>query len=668
MIVLTKARLAPYVKLADDIDAAIEQRDEFAADGIRALMPELHEAVEVINMGLKEVEALLFEGLRDEAIGLHDPDLSTVANRLDVYGSPQWQDIELWWIVENAIAAPPRVNTEAVASLEAAYGELLSISPRLVRLRRLVLERSAVAKRLGLLRKLRGDDPTKVVWTKAIASHEDACVREYRTTITRALGKADFDTLADVHSALVDPEWESEVPRDLVSGTRGADAAATIRDVVGRAEELAKNIEARWSVSPGPTHAQFHQLLDLRTKFFDSHGVIEECLGRLQECPQMLGVIRKGGLDTAFEGFLSRLAKPLKWIEECEVLHNTHTTFADECRRVEYLCDHLPDKSSESKWLADLRRSDSEIRRCCQHQPELVFPELLKERVRRAQASITSRETLRARFVLVAAASVVLLLGGVTSFVGFRYWKQGEKDRAITALTDAVKDAQYGMYLERPTDVEKVANAYGQDTTVSRLLREFDECVEGEKERRSTFSEYVISHRELMEAAAGAVGDRKAATADRARLAAWPAPFVEGAQTLARARGVGGRAEKRGAHKGASIPASVQRQYEKEEKEIAECEAAQARLDGELEQLAVDAFTRLRDDLRDRIPDAGGDEVVATARSMLDELRALRGLASAKKAEALPASMAKEKRVAADLLESLSIIEKRLEVIAKGEK
>jgi len=665
MLVLTKTRLTPYQKLADDIDAAIERADEIGADTIRDLLPEWREAVDAINVALKEADGLLFEGLRDEALGLHDPDLTVVASRFAVHERPQWPDISAWF-AEMGLSDPPRVDTDAVSQLEAVHGELDTLRKGLEKVRRMALERAPLGNKLSALRKLRSYDSTKLVWTKAVASHEDACLREFRTAITRALAKADFGALADMHAALVDPDWECEVPRDLVSATRGADIGSTIRDAFGRAEELAKDIESRWSASPGPTHVQCEQLLDLRQRLYDTKGVIDECLGHLQDCPQILGVIRKVGLDTAFDGLFSRLGKPLEWVEACASLHATRSSFAAECRRVEYLCDHIPDKAGESKWLADLQRSDSEIRRCCQQQPELVFPELLQERVRKAQASIRSRENLRIRFVMVVAASVVVLLGAITAFVGFSYWKQGEKDRAIAALKDAVKDARYGMYLERPAEVESYAGTYGQDTKVSRLLREFDECVEVEKDRRSAFSEHVVSHKELLEAAAGAVNDRRAATSDEARLAPWPESFVEAAQKLAKARGVGGRPDKRGADTGVTIPASAQRQFEKEEQEIATCEAAQSKVDGELEQLAADSFTRLRDELRDRIPEADASDAAATAKTILSEVRALRSLAAAKKAEGLPAPMADEKRVAADLLESLGILEKRLEVVVKG--
>jgi hypothetical protein len=101
---------------------------------------------------------------------------------------------------------------------------------------------------------------------------------------------------------------------------------------------------------------------------------------------------------------------------------------------------------------------------------------------------------------------------------------------------------------------------------------------------------------------------------------------------------------------------------------LAEQEAEQGQLDGEIEQMAVAAFARLRDSLRDRIPEAEADDAATEARSLLKELRALRSLAGAKKADGLSGTLADDKRVPQDVLESLEILEKRLEVITKGSK
>ena len=665
---ITHARLTSYRKLADDIDAAIERRDEIGADTIRDVLPEFREAADAINAALKEVDALLFEGLRDEAAGLHDPDLAAVASQLNILQRPQWPDVELWWLVDMGLAEPPRIDTDALANLEAVHGELDGLKKGLERLRRMALERASTAKKLAALRQMRSHDSTKLVWSKSVASHEDARLRELRAEIPRVLGRADFNLLAEIHAELVDPDWESEVPRDLVNATRGADIAATLEGLVARADELSQQIQAHHSASAEPTHVHFDKLLDLRTRLEEVRPVADDCVAQLQSCQQMLAVVRKKGLDTACQAMEQGLSPAFDWIAACERLHATRAAFTTECRRLEYLCDHLPEKAGESKWLADVHRSESEIRHCCQQISDLTFPELLHERLRKATGIIASRENLRSRFVLVAAASLVFLLGGITAFSGWRYWAHGERERALATLKEAVKEARQGVYLERPDEVVSYAGAYSKDAKVTKLLREFDECVEAEKERRTAFDQLIVGHKESLESVAPAIEERKRKDSDQARLGPWPAPFVESAKLLSRARGLGGLPAKRGGSTGGDLPSSARRHFEKEEKDLAEREAEQEQLDGEIEQMAVEAFARLRDSLRDRIPEAEADDASTEARSLLKELRALRSLASAKKADGLSGALADDKRVPQDVLESLEILEKRLEVITKGSK
>ncbi|MEI7928070.1 MAG: hypothetical protein WCH40_05925, partial [Verrucomicrobiales bacterium] len=475
---LTHARLTSYRKLADDIDAAIERRDEIGADTIRDALPDLRDAADAINAALKEADGLLFEGLRDEALGLHDPDLVAVASRLNILQRPQWPDVELWWLVDMGLAEPPRIDTDALANLEAVHGELDILKKGLERLRRMALERASTGRKLGALRQMRSHDSTKLVWSKSVASHEDARLRELRAEVPRALGRADFNLLADIHAELVDPDWESEVPRDLVNATRGADIAATLQGLVARADDLSQQIQAHHSTSAQPTHVNFDTLLDLRMKLEAVRPVADDCVAQLQSCQQVLAVVLKKGLDTACHATERGLSTAFDWIAACEGLHATRTAFATECRRLEYLCDHLPEKAGESKWMADVRRSESELRRCCQQMSDLTFPELLQERLRKATGIIASREHLRSRFVLVAAASLVFLLGGITASVGWRYWAHGERERALATLKEAVKEARQGVYLARPDDITSYAGAYSKDAKVTKLLREFDECVE----------------------------------------------------------------------------------------------------------------------------------------------------------------------------------------------
>jgi hypothetical protein len=234
--------------------------------------------------------------------------------------------------------------------------------------------------------------------------------------------------------------------------------------------------------------------------------------------------------------------------------------------------------------------------------------------------------------------------------------------------TGAVKEARQGVYLDRPEEVTSYAGVYSKDAKITKLLREFDECVEAEKDRRTAFDQLIVSHKESLESVVPAIEERKRKDSDQSHLGPWPAPFVESAKILSEARGLGGLPDNRGGSVGGDLPTSARRQFEKEEKDLAEQEAEQGKLDGEIEHMAVEAFARLRDSLRDRIPEHDADEAVAEARSLLKELRAIRNLANSRKADGLPRALADDKRVPQDVLESLEILEKRLEVITKGSK
>ncbi len=430
MTTMNHTRLAPYRRLADDLEAATNRRDELGADAIRDLLPELRDAVDAMNAAMHEADELLFEGLRDEALGLHDPDLFVVAMRLNLQSRPQWPDIQAW-LAASDIVELPLLDTDAMANIEVAHGEMDSVNKGIHRLRRMALERASIAQKITVLRYMRSKDPTKRVWITNLTTHEDMRLRELRVAIQRSLQQTDFDLLAELHAELVAPEWEAKIPRELVNASRGADVAATLRGIALRAEALAQNIEVRYAASSEPTHLHCEELVALRQGLEECPPAAEECLSQLRDCPQVLAIVTKMGLHSVIETIYTRLAPAFEWIFACENLYITRATFSNECCRLEYLCDHMPDKNSESEWLAGVQRGEAEVRRCCQQLADLVFPELLQERLRKSTASIKSGEELRLRFVIISAVAGVLLLVSMTGFFGWQYWRRVEYDQAI---------------------------------------------------------------------------------------------------------------------------------------------------------------------------------------------------------------------------------------------
>ena len=91
---ITALHTAGYKLLADSVDAAMARNDDIGMDMLRDLMPELREAIEGINTGLRDVDVLLFEGLRDEAMALHEPELLGIAVRLNLEDKATWPNAQ----------------------------------------------------------------------------------------------------------------------------------------------------------------------------------------------------------------------------------------------------------------------------------------------------------------------------------------------------------------------------------------------------------------------------------------------------------------------------------------------------------------------------------------------------------------------------------------------
>lgn len=633
MPLLTLSLLSPYRKLADEFDAAIVRGDEIGEDTIRDMLPELREAAEVINAALAEIDALLLDGLRDEALGLHDSELPVVASRLNFHERPQWPDIEAWF-VNAGLAEPPRIDGEALANLEATHAELNGLKAGLERLRRFSLERASTAQKLSVLRKLRAADPTKLVWSRSVAAHEEARLAELRTDIARALATPDIAALASLQAEVVSPDWETEVPRELLISTRGAAIAQTLCKSVAQADEITAGMESRYAEIVASGQGDWRALADLRTQLQQLQPVIEECLAGLRDCKHVMNVVKKLGLEATWEGVAPRLAQPLDWIAKCEALQAVHDTFTAECRRLEYLCDNLPAIGEQSKWLTDLQRSEYEIQRCCQQVPDLVFPAFVQERMRTAKQALQAKEVLRRRFVLVAAGCATLAAAVVVALICWRISANNAYAAAVTALQEAVEEARQGGHLVRPAEIDTIAERYGRRDPVGNLLKDFDRYVEAEKTRRRDFDVAITEYVSLGDKLDAAVNDRKNG-GNRTWLDAWPSVFFDAKAHLQEARRLGGLPARRngetdeGTETG-DLPPFALAQFEFEEKLLAQREKQHGGYDKQFGDLAIEFFNRQREDLFARVQaleqeqaETSGDLVTAKARKLRDEIRAL---------------------------------------------
>lgn len=603
-------RLQEAATLAASIDTAMNRRDEVGMDMLRDLLPELREIIDDINAGLQEVDELLFAGLRDEAVALHDPDFARLAARLNLEDKSAWPEAQAWFEREG-ITPPPRIDFETLAALESAHAELEELGRPLDKLRRLVLQRSPLAARLDLLRKLRDADGTKPVWAQTIADHERARLAEIPEAVKRALAAREPAAIADLHVELVDPEWSVAVPKDLVKATRGADLWTRLRESVTAAEASAAALEAGMQAGECDPHA-VAALRQARQAWYHAAGGSEECRSGLADCPTVAALAAAEGIDARFQGLAERVRPALEMLEMLDAEEAAVAAAAQARAQLESFLAHLPQSARhEPQWLAGVTSLEQHLA------ARGGLPADLQARVTRAVANVRGRPNrrlaLRGGIGLAAITAVIVGLSWIRGCVQ----RQGAFAAVIDRLEDELSAARAGAYEVVPDTVRTASVGYEQDDTVRDLLQAIEAAVNGESQRRRAVEASLAEHARLLEA----VGRELVARQDGGdALAPWPATIVEAANAWRQARKAGGTKE---GLPGGNAPAAARRSDE--EGRIVAARERQETVEKRLQSAAVKQFMARRGEIEAMLATnatAPKREVCAEARRQLEDLKA----------------------------------------------
>jgi hypothetical protein len=625
-------------------------------------------AVTEVNRSLADVDEMLLAGLKDEALSMHDPELGTVARLLDLRAHPEWVRLH-GWLLERGQVPPASVNLAAAEDFVKVREEIDALRDDRGRLRRLALERAPLKARIEMLRGLRAADPASRAWVEAIATHEEARIRELRLQVPQAMKARDIESLAMYAEELADLGWERAVPADLVALTAGAEEAGHLLTIAAEAESIANELTKAMS-GAGPASPREVDAVDARRMRLLELGETstDHSLALLAH-PAVNTIVQARGIDAAVRSAMERAAGPIAAIEQLAATLKTRRDFEAACGRLEYLCDHPPATGAEAIWLTDLQRNDSLARACCQEIHELTMPMLLQERVQRAAVAIESREQLRRRFRVVLAVAGTAALAVIAIVVGLIVWRRSEYACTIAEIERRAAEAAAGFHLHRPSDLDRSAGVY-DDARVAALLENFEAGVAAEIRRTREFKEALADLGEAQESLAADVAERTSATED-VWIEAWPRSYVDAAVTLAEARSRGGLPKHREAapsdrakestsdHVEAStMPPDARSRFQEEEDRLARAEARQADYARTLAELAEKAFERRLTLIQQRIDDIADGEA-EDIRAILDDARALLATATAPKADGLPRE-AGGPRVAAGSTASLEAVIKRL--------
>lgn len=663
MPAMTRSHLEGIRSLAD---AVLHAMANGSGRDLITRLPDFSSAVDEVNASLDEIDTMLADGLRDESLSMHDPELIRVSRLLDIRSRADW--IQLYgWLLEHGQSPPSEINIDAAEQFDAATHDAEPFRNDLVCLRRLALERAPLKERLGVLRRLRKADPSQRVWFDSITSHEEARLRELRLLIPAALASGNIERISEFASELKTDTWDRPLPTDLYDLIAGALEAQDLARVATEAEEIETRIADFFATIGQATSQQIDVAISQRQRLLELAALSEQLVGVVSSHPRILELIRTNGLDRAVGQAIARAEPALDQLDKLEIVQKTKRDFMSACQQIEYLCDHPPEKGVESAWLADLQRCDFIARAACQELPDLMMPEFLRERLRRSAASVESREMLRRRFWVLTSVAVVGMLVVLMLTVAWILWRRTEYSQTVSTLRQRADEARLGMHLERPFAFEELATRYPSDPRVAGLIEEFDAGVQAEASRVTRYHARLADHAERLEELAADLAERRSGDADR-WLDAWPESFSAATTALAEARQLGGlpeqrttQSQEREAGNMSILSAAATARFQQEEDDLARAEAQQAELELTLSQLAQQAFDAQLSEIQDRLTVANEAKSYGI---LLTDVQVLRRLATSPRSTGSSAT-ATSQRIPSDAVAVLDAIESRLKSLIR---
>jgi hypothetical protein len=620
-------RLQELGALAEGIQKAFDRNDDIGMDMLRDTLPEVRETIDAVNAALREVDSLLFEGLRDEAIAVNDPEFPALAARLHLEDRATWPAVEAFF-AEEGINLPPKLDFDTLTAIESAHAELEHLRQPLDKLRRLNLERAPLQKRLAQLRKLRELDPTKPVWAQAAAAHEEARVGELHDAVRQAIEARNPHALAELHAEVVDPEWSIPVPRELVRNTRGAEIWMRMRDAAARATAAATALEAgdaEREQAP-PTADLLYRQQCARQEWMEAAAIMQECIAALPQCPQIAAIVADEGLDRVLPAQAVRAQPALQWLAEQDARESMTLQHQQICQQIDYLVDHLPKEQDESTWNSRLERLEADLRRICQAEPSLVFSDFLRVRLRGAIERVKQRQVWRQWLQILKVLLAVLAIVGIVW--GLWSWRSAENSRAgmLTELASMRQQAEQGAYDTMPAAVAAWDDDYAGDDEFVRERGKLEAEVAREQRRRAALTKALDGFESAVSRAQAALAERRASR--DACLEPWDESVVEAAEAWREARRVGGVPGKREPPETEVVvlekrPGVAQDVLKAEEAKIEAARSTQVDLENDYRQAAIEEFRRQWKVIQDAVPKEDAADRAAVAAKLLGDLESL---------------------------------------------
>lgn len=322
---VTHDQIESWLKLADDITAAVTMGGEQGLDLLVGIMAEWCEAVDDVNAARQICVDLAASGLRHEAIGWHAKGFFDVADRLDP-DRPGWEE----WaaVLRERDVVVPRMDAELKESANRIHDDLetmdlsgKTLGVHLGELRRNMIRRGSIGERLLILESIIGNDPGGSVWKEMISPIRQRRAGSVVSELKAAIARGDFSALATLRREVASLEHAGELPHGLVAlanATAHWEAIADLRSglsqaaaaLVGRFEESRREAPG----SPGVMAIVEAATRD-RARVAAIRASLVEAINGATAAREVAVIVKESGVVEALSKLDAAVREPCAWLD-----------------------------------------------------------------------------------------------------------------------------------------------------------------------------------------------------------------------------------------------------------------------------------------------------------------------------------------------------------------
>ena len=475
-------------QLKEELETLTEGVAGNSKDVVAHLLAQYSVVIPEIDKRLAKCGALLERGLRDEAMSYAKdaPSLLEAVGFLDLRSQQHW---EKWkaTLAMHEMPIPVGPKMAIARELNEAEMYLAQLKPLLSKFRRAVLANAPLGLRLGLLRKLREEDPTCLAWIESIQEHEKQRLMDMEVEVRDAFRQKNETALRRMAKEL-QADWIEKPPARLVASVKKSLEKVTDNRVGNQLDIIADAL-----------------VLAKEEGDLDSARTLRE---------QWSGLEAEKGSFSVDDPNVIKALPVLEWVQQHDDIERLYLDLESEL-------DQQPVSRKERlKWInlleqtrfkidglatdleAEIDRAD--INRLLAHANEVVMKHDADETQRR-----------RWMYLAITAACVTVVIAAWLFISARQYGETVEL--ALTDLQGVLQRVESGEETTRPVLAEIVPASVLDDERVLSSFREVDRAFDVEEDRRQQLADAS----EQFDAALAAVeepGDG---------ISAWPDGFGE---------------------------------------------------------------------------------------------------------------------------------------------